>query len=136
MSSLSSMTYADTKITPMHIKHFVLRFLNFPKRGARKQRNVEYPSSKILHWSTTLSILHFFTGYDGLARLLLSKGASVDVISSKGTALHLAASSWKSGIMKILLEHNADVMGYLMFLSAQLLVYKVLLSTTWLTFSF
>lgn len=78
----------------------------------------------------------FFTGYDGLARLLLSKGASVDVISSKGTALHLAASSWKSGIMKILLEHNADVMGYLMFLSAQLLVYKVLLSTTWLTFSF
>ncbi|BAS85748.1 Os03g0680200 [Oryza sativa Japonica Group] len=54
--------------------------------------------------------LHYATkeGYDGLARLLLSKGASVDVISSKGTALHLAASSWKSGIMKILLEHNAD----------------------------
>nr|AAK00969.1 putative ankyrin [Oryza sativa Japonica Group] len=57
--------------------------------------------------------LHYATkeGYDGLARLLLSKGASVDVISSKGTALHLAASSWKSGIMKILLEHNADVMA-------------------------
>uniref|UniRef100_I1PDD7 Uncharacterized protein n=2 Tax=Oryza glaberrima TaxID=4538 RepID=I1PDD7_ORYGL len=34
-------------------------------------------------------------GHVGIARLLLSKGASVDVSSSEGTPLHVAASNGK-----------------------------------------
>ncbi|CAN6287245.1 unnamed protein product [Urochloa humidicola] len=55
--------------------------------------------------------LHYATkrGYDGIARLLLSRGATVDVDSSEGTPLHVAAAHGKSGVMQILLEHHADV---------------------------
>ncbi|CAN6281911.1 unnamed protein product [Urochloa humidicola] len=54
--------------------------------------------------------LHYATkrGYDGIARLLLSKGANVDVDSSEGTPLHVAAAHGQSGVMQILLEHHAD----------------------------
>ncbi|KAM0874607.1 hypothetical protein ACQ4PT_037308 [Festuca glaucescens] len=54
--------------------------------------------------------LHYATkeGMDRLVRLLLSKGASVNVLSCEGTPLHVAASYGKSGIMQILLQHNAD----------------------------
>uniref|UniRef100_A0A8R7U298 Ankyrin-1 n=1 Tax=Triticum urartu TaxID=4572 RepID=A0A8R7U298_TRIUA len=54
--------------------------------------------------------LHYATkeGNNRLVRLLLSKGASVDVLSSEGTPLHVAASYGKSGIIQILLQHNAD----------------------------
>ncbi|KAL6637604.1 hypothetical protein ACP70R_025176 [Stipagrostis hirtigluma subsp. patula] len=47
-------------------------------------------------------------GDDGMARLLLSRGASVDIFSSEGTPLHVAASHGKSGVMQILLEHHAN----------------------------
>uniref|UniRef100_A0A0E0BQJ6 Uncharacterized protein n=1 Tax=Oryza glumipatula TaxID=40148 RepID=A0A0E0BQJ6_9ORYZ len=47
-------------------------------------------------------------GHVGIARLLLSKGASVDVSSSKGTPLHVAASNGKSSIVHILLELHAN----------------------------
>ncbi|BAS85747.1 Os03g0680100, partial [Oryza sativa Japonica Group] len=47
-------------------------------------------------------------GNVGIARLLLSKGASVDVSSSEGTPLHVAASNGKSSIVLILLEHHAN----------------------------
>ncbi|KAL6637601.1 hypothetical protein ACP70R_025173 [Stipagrostis hirtigluma subsp. patula] len=47
-------------------------------------------------------------GYDGIARLLLSRGASVDLFSSEGTPLHVAASHGKAGVMQILLEHHAN----------------------------
>uniref|UniRef100_A0ACD5X5K8 Uncharacterized protein n=1 Tax=Avena sativa TaxID=4498 RepID=A0ACD5X5K8_AVESA len=47
-------------------------------------------------------------GMDRLVRLLLSKGASVNILSCEGTPLHVAASYGKSGIMQILLQHNAD----------------------------
>ncbi|KAM0884684.1 hypothetical protein ACQ4PT_030824 [Festuca glaucescens] len=54
--------------------------------------------------------LHYATkeGMDRLVRLLLSKGASVNVLSCEGTPLHVAASYGKSGIMQILMQHNAD----------------------------
>ncbi|KAL6637600.1 hypothetical protein ACP70R_025172 [Stipagrostis hirtigluma subsp. patula] len=47
-------------------------------------------------------------GFDGMARLLLSRGACVDLPSSEGTPLHVAASCGKPGVMQILLEHKAD----------------------------
>uniref|UniRef100_A0A0D9ZBM0 Uncharacterized protein n=1 Tax=Oryza glumipatula TaxID=40148 RepID=A0A0D9ZBM0_9ORYZ len=47
-------------------------------------------------------------GHVGIARLLLSKGASVDASSSEGTPLHVAASNGKSSIVQILLEHHAN----------------------------
>ncbi|TVU45710.1 hypothetical protein EJB05_05206 [Eragrostis curvula] len=48
------------------------------------------------------------SGYDGMARLLISRGAIVDVCSSEGTPLHVSASYGKSGVLQILLEHHAD----------------------------
>ncbi|WVZ64421.1 hypothetical protein U9M48_013933, partial [Paspalum notatum var. saurae] len=47
-------------------------------------------------------------GYDEIARLLLSRGANVDLNSSEGTPLHVAAAHGKFGVMQILLEHHAD----------------------------
>nr|CAB3493698.1 unnamed protein product [Digitaria exilis] len=47
-------------------------------------------------------------GYDGIARLLLSKGANVDMISSEGTPLHVAAAHGRFRVMQVLLEHHAD----------------------------
>ncbi|CAN6292041.1 unnamed protein product [Urochloa humidicola] len=48
-------------------------------------------------------------GFDEIARLLLSGGANVNISASEGTPLHAAASFGKIGIIKILLEHHADV---------------------------
>ncbi|CAN6281912.1 unnamed protein product [Urochloa humidicola] len=48
-------------------------------------------------------------GFDEIARLLLSGGAIVDILSSEGTPLHAAAAFGKIGVMQILLEHHADV---------------------------
>nr|XP_034572070.1 poly [ADP-ribose] polymerase tankyrase-like isoform X3 [Setaria viridis] len=58
---------------------------------------------------TGFAPLHYAAkrGYDGIARLLLSRGANVDVNSSEGTPLHVAAAHGKFGVMQILLEHHA-----------------------------
>jgi ankyrin repeat protein len=61
---------------------------------------------------------HLFSGHVGIARLLLSKGASVDVSSSEGTPLHVAASNGKSSIVQILLEHHANVSTIISFISS------------------
>ncbi|KAI4998661.1 hypothetical protein ZWY2020_054003 [Hordeum vulgare] len=47
-------------------------------------------------------------GRDEAARLLLSRGASVDVTYLGLTPLHFAASCGMIGVMKVLLEHHAD----------------------------
>lgn len=47
-------------------------------------------------------------GYSGLACLLLSRGANVDVDSSEGTPLHVSAACGKFGVVEILLEHHAN----------------------------
>uniref|UniRef100_A0ACD6A3N3 Uncharacterized protein n=1 Tax=Avena sativa TaxID=4498 RepID=A0ACD6A3N3_AVESA len=47
-------------------------------------------------------------GHDEIARLLLSKGASVDASSSYGTPLVAAGVRGKFSVMKILLENHAD----------------------------
>jgi ankyrin repeat protein len=60
---------------------------------------------------------------DRLVRLLLSKGASVNVLSREGTPLHVAASYGKSGIMQILLQHNADVISNLIYSSGGALLH-------------
>ncbi|KQK22573.1 hypothetical protein BRADI_1g68102v3 [Brachypodium distachyon] len=47
-------------------------------------------------------------GHDETARLLLSRGASVDIAYFHGTPLHIAAAYGKTAVMKVLLEHQAD----------------------------
>ncbi|KAL6634310.1 hypothetical protein ACP70R_026981 [Stipagrostis hirtigluma subsp. patula] len=47
-------------------------------------------------------------GYCNIVELLLSKGASVDALSNRGTPLHLAATNGHHTTVKILLDHNAD----------------------------
>uniref|UniRef100_A0A0D9VXF5 Uncharacterized protein n=1 Tax=Leersia perrieri TaxID=77586 RepID=A0A0D9VXF5_9ORYZ len=47
-------------------------------------------------------------GHDEVARLLLSRGASVDIAYFHGTPLHIAAAYGKDSVMKVLLEHHAD----------------------------
>ncbi len=42
-------------------------------------------------------------------RLLLSSGARVDIAVAHGTPLHIAVSYGKTGVVKILLDHHADV---------------------------
>ncbi|VAI07724.1 unnamed protein product [Triticum turgidum subsp. durum] len=48
-------------------------------------------------------------GHHEAARLLLSRGASVDIAYFHGTPLHIAAYYGKASVMKVLLEHHADV---------------------------
>jgi ankyrin repeat protein len=43
-------------------------------------------------------------------RLLLSRGARVDIAVAHGTPLHIAASYGKTSVLKTLLDHHADVM--------------------------
>ncbi|XP_044982194.1 ankyrin-3-like isoform X3 [Hordeum vulgare subsp. vulgare] len=47
-------------------------------------------------------------GHHEAARLLLSRGASVDIAYFHGTPLHIAAYYGKDSVMKVLLEHHAD----------------------------
>lgn len=46
--------------------------------------------------------------------LLLAKGAQVDSMSVRGTPLHLAATNGQHRVVKILLDHNADVCHFLL----------------------
>lgn len=56
----------------------------------------------------------FFTGYCNVVELLLAKGAQVDSMSVRGTPLHLAATNGQHRVVKILLDHNADVCHFLL----------------------
>jgi ankyrin repeat protein len=44
--------------------------------------------------------------------MLLSKGVDVDLHGCRGTPLHLACSNDRDQVVKILLEHGADVSCY------------------------
>jgi ankyrin repeat protein len=55
--------------------------------------------------------------------LLLSKGAYVDALNLGGTALHIAARHWRDDIMKVLLDHHADVRITLAYSFSQLWSY-------------
>jgi hypothetical protein len=44
-----------------------------------------------------------------MVELLLSKGANPDSLNHGGTALHLAAIHGQDDILKVLLDHHADV---------------------------
>ena len=48
-------------------------------------------------------------GHDEVAKLILSRGAIVDTAYSDGSPLHIAAFYGKTNVMKVLLEHHADV---------------------------
>lgn len=56
-----------------------------------------------------VSLCAFYLGHHEAARLLLSRGASVDIAYFHGTPLHIAAYYGKASVMKVLLEHHADV---------------------------
>ncbi|XP_051207076.1 uncharacterized protein [Lolium perenne] len=47
-------------------------------------------------------------GNEAIVRLLLSRGATVDIAGVHGTPLHTAASYGNPGALKILLDHHAD----------------------------
>ena len=63
-------------------------------------------------------IIHVFhPGHCEIAEYLLSKGANVDPICQDGEApLHIAARRGNLRMVKILLEHQADVITYFSFL--------------------
>ncbi|KAK1645255.1 hypothetical protein QYE76_063060 [Lolium multiflorum] len=50
-------------------------------------------------------------GNEAIVRLLLSRGATVDIAGVHGTPLHTAASYGNPGALKILLDHHADPNG-------------------------
>jgi ankyrin repeat protein len=54
--------------------------------------------------------VNVFPGNEAIVRLLLSRGATVDIAGVHGTPLHTAASYGNPGALKILLDHHADVM--------------------------
>jgi ankyrin repeat protein len=61
-------------------------------------------------WShMTYGIILFTAGSCKVTEFLLSKGVPVDIHYGYGTPLHLAATNEQDKIVKILLEHHADV---------------------------
>jgi ankyrin repeat protein len=44
-----------------------------------------------------------------IVEALLSKGANIDALTLGGTALHCACNNGRDGVVKILLDHHADV---------------------------
>jgi hypothetical protein len=65
----------------------------------------------------------FYPGSCEIVELLLSKGADVDAVHFGGTALHLAARFGRDDIMKVLLDHHADVRITLAYSFSQLWSY-------------
>ena len=60
-----------------------------------------------------LDFCAFSIGHDKVTELLLSRGATVDLTYFHATPLHIAAVYGKASVMKILLEHHADVISKL-----------------------
>uniref|UniRef100_A0ACD6A3N9 Uncharacterized protein n=1 Tax=Avena sativa TaxID=4498 RepID=A0ACD6A3N9_AVESA len=62
---------------------------------------------------SSLAALHCAAknGNEAIVRLLLSRGARVDIASVYGTPLQTAASYGNTGALKILLDHHADPNG-------------------------
>ena len=62
-----------------------------------------------------LAFSTLYPGYVDIVELLLSKGANTDGLSHGGTALHVAANNGHDDIVKVLLDHHADVNTTLIF---------------------
>jgi ankyrin repeat protein len=69
-------------------------------------------------------LCEFYLGHDEAASLLLSRGASVDIAYFHGTPLHIAAAYGKTGVIKVLLEHHADVIIKFHFLLQRLFSFQ------------
>lgn len=67
-------------------------------------------SSHLLRFLLYLSyILFCYSGKCKIVEILLSKGAYIDSLTTGGTALHCAAYNGRDAVVKILLDHHADV---------------------------
>ena len=64
---------------------------------------------------TLISFFSFSPGYSEIVKFLLSRGADVDALSVTGTPLSLAAFKGHASTVKILLQHNADVLFKIFF---------------------
>ena len=61
------------------------------------------------HILLSSKFVHLVSGDRETVKLLLAKGAYIDPVAFCGTPLHCAAANGDADIMKILLDHNADV---------------------------
>lgn len=66
-----------------------------------------------LHRGTLHCALSLFAGHVELVKLLLSKGVDVDLQSEAGTPLMWAAGFGQEEVVKVLLEHHANVSALL-----------------------
>lgn len=66
--------------------------------------------SYCVHVSSICSY-EFYIGNGEIIRLLVSRGARVDIAAPHGTPLHIAASYGNTSAVKILLDHHADVIN-------------------------
>ena len=57
----------------------------------------------------------FSSGYSEIVQFLLSRGADVNALSVTGSPLSLAAFKGHASTVKILLQHNADVLFKIFF---------------------
>ena len=64
---------------------------------------------------TLISFFSFSPGHSEIVKFLLSKGVDVDAISDCGAPLTLAAVKGHASTVKILLQHNADVLFKIFF---------------------
>jgi hypothetical protein len=70
----------------------------------------------LLNIATTIYFPYVLSGHSEIAKLLISRGVIVHNESSIMTPLELAAFRGYTVILKILLEHNADVICQIYFL--------------------
>jgi hypothetical protein len=75
----------------------------------------------------TISFPYVSSGQSEMAKFLLSRGARVDVESSFLTPLQIASHRGYAGILKTLLDHNADVIcqlhSFICYLSTLVLLH-------------
>jgi hypothetical protein len=72
--------------------------------------DILYRHSACELWSVCIHTIFVVPpGHCEAVRLLLSKGLCVDPIDHRGTPLHLAAAKNHDQVVKVLLEHGADV---------------------------
>jgi hypothetical protein len=60
-------------------------------------------------------LFFFYSGHSEIVEFLLSRGADVNALSVTGTPLSVASFKGHASTVKILLQHNADVLFKIFF---------------------